>query len=245
MLPHLPGFRSILVDRPGTGLSEPAAVRPDTFTGFAARFVGDVLDGLDLDDAHVVASSFGGHVALRSASAEPHRFRRMVQMACPALVPGDRMPPFMRLMRYGPVRRILGMLPPSERANRSIFRQIGHGTSLDAGRIPQVFFDWYLGLARHTDTMRNDGDMIGWLLRPDAVSRFRLTEELLATVKPPTRFIWGADDAFGGEDVARTVVAAMPDAELIMLPDAGHLPWLDLPRRAGELTSEFLRGGTS
>ncbi len=242
MLPHFPGFRCLLVDRPGTGLSEPLPLGPDTVVEFAKRFVGDVLDGLGIDAAHVVASSLGGHLALRSAAAEPHRFRRMVQMACPALVPGDRLPPFMKLMRIGLVRRFLDLLPPNDRANRSILRQIGHGASLDAGRIPQGFFDWYLSLARHTDTMRNDGDMIGWLTRPGTMSRVRLTEELLATVKTPTLFIWGSDDSFGGEDVARIVVSAMPDAGLVMLPDSGHLPWLDFPQRAGELSAEFLGG---
>ncbi len=44
MLPHFPGFRCLLVDRPGTGLSEPLPLGPDTVVELAKRFVGDVLD---------------------------------------------------------------------------------------------------------------------------------------------------------------------------------------------------------
>ena len=55
--------------------------------GFARKFVPGVLDGLGLDRAHIVASSFGGFLGLMSASAAPTRILRMVQMACPAFVP--------------------------------------------------------------------------------------------------------------------------------------------------------------
>lgn len=238
MLEHLDGYRCLLVDRPGTGLSEPYQVTADNLPAFGARFVADVLDGLGVERAHVVASSFGGHLALRSATAHPQRFARMVQMAAPALVPDATYPPFMRLMARRLVRRLLAVLPPNERAARTIFRQLGHGASLDAGRIPQVLFDWYLALQAHTATMRHDGDMIGDVMADQ--DRVLLTEEILSSVTTPTLFLWGADDGFGGEDNARLVTGMMPHAELVMLPDAGHLPWLDHPAHVAEQTGAFL-----
>ena len=239
MLEHLHGWRCLLVDRPGTGLSAPYPVTASNLPRIGARIVPEVLDGLGLARAHVVASSFGGHLALRSAAAHPDRFERMVQMAAPAMIPGDHLPPFMRLMTRGWVRRITGALPPSERANRTILRQIGHGRSLDAGRIPPGFTDWYLAMQRYTDTMRNDGELIGSAF--PQIESIRLTDELLAQVPVPTLFWWGADDAFGGEDVARHLVRTMPAATLTMVPDAGHLPWLDDPAGAAAATSSFLQ----
>jgi pimeloyl-ACP methyl ester carboxylesterase len=189
----------------------------------------------------VVASSFGGHLALRSAAAEPERFGRMVQMACPALSPGEQAPPFMRLLKIGWLRKILNTLPPNPRANRSILRQIGHGASLDAGRIPQSFFDWYLELQRHTDTMRSDGKLIATTLKERA--RLTLGDGLLASVGVPTLFLWGEDDTFGGADVAHHLVAQLPDAKLRMIPAAGHLPWLDDPAAAARATTAFFGSG--
>ena len=213
MVEHLDGLRCLLVDRPGTGLSEPYEVGFDNIVGYGSVFVGDVLDGLDIDTAHVVASSFGGYLALTSAAAEPQRFQRMVQMACPAFAPGSLTPPFMRAIAIDPIRHILNALPPSDLATNSILRQIGHGASLDAGRIPKTFFDWYAELQRHTDTMKNDGDMIG---RFASVRGFdpalTITDDVLASVEAPTLFLWGADDGFGREDVARDVVGRIPNA---------------------------------
>lgn len=243
VLPHIAGYECIMVDRPGTGLSEPYAVDEANLPAFGSSFVGDVLDGLGLESVRVVASSFGGHLALRSAAAAPERITRMVQMACPALVPGDKYPPFMKFMANGITRRIIGMLPPNHRANRSIFKQIGHGYSLDHDRIPQGFFDWYLALTKYTDTMRHDGNMIARVVNNRA--SLTLTDELLAAVPTPTLFLWGADDGFGGEDVARHIVETMPSAELTMIPNSGHLPWLDEPQRIGELTQAFLSGSAS
>lgn len=240
MLPHLPGFRCLLLDRPGTGLSDPYAVTEHNLAEFGSRLVGDVLTGLGIEQADVVVSSFGGHLAIRSAASEPTRIRRMVQMACPALAPGESAPPFMKFMTKKVARMILNVLPPNQMANRSIFRQLGHGYSLDHGLLPDGLLDWYLALQKYTDTNRNDGEMIAHVV-PNR-STLTLFDDLLASVPTPTLFIWGEDDGFGGEDVARHAASTMPAAELIMIPNSGHLPWLDIPKRAAELTAAFLAG---
>jgi pimeloyl-ACP methyl ester carboxylesterase len=162
----------------------------------------------------------------------------MVQMAAPAFVTGDRFPLFLRLLSRASVRRLLGALPPTERAAAGVLRNIGHGASLDAGRIPAALLTWYVEMQRTTDTMHNDGEMIGRLL-PHR-EELRLTDDLLAEARVPTLYWWGADDAFGGEDVARHLVDVMPDATLTMVPDAGHLPWLDDPAGAADATASFL-----
>ena len=87
LVEHFAGYRCLLVDRPGTGLSDPYTVTRDNLAKYGDAFVGDVLAALEVASAHVVASSFGGMLALRSAAAEPQYFRRMVQMAAPALAP--------------------------------------------------------------------------------------------------------------------------------------------------------------
>ena len=241
------GYQRLLVDRPGTGLSEPYADIPtgEEYLGLSDRFVPDLLDALGIDRSHVVASSLGGFIAIRSAAVAPERFGRMVQMACPAMAPGMLLPKFMGLMSNKLFRRVTGILPPSRKVSNDIMRQIGHGKSIDAGRIPDTFTDWYLDLQRYTDTMRNDGELIGM-----AVSRkhgfdpaLALTDETLSAVETPTLFLWGEDDGFGGLDVARRTTDPMPNVTLEMVPDAGHLPWLDFPAEIGARTRAFLDQG--
>ena len=164
---RMPGFRCILVDRPGTGLSEPYPVTADDLDAFADVFVVDVLDALELDRAHVVASSFGGFLALRGAAVAPDRFDRMVQMACPAGATGMAVPGFMRAAAVAPVRRLITSLPPNERGARSMLRQIGHGKTVDAGGFSPEFMRLVpVPAAATRATLPNDLRMIASLVSP-------------------------------------------------------------------------------
>ncbi len=241
LLEHLKGFRSFVVDRPGTGLSDDTVLRQPGLFDVADRFITDILDGLKLDHVHVVASSFGGFLALRSAAATPTRVGRMVQMACPAMAPGMKTPQFMQMMRFGLVRWLVPKLPSTEKANNDIMRQIGHGASLDAGRIPRHFSEWYMDMLRYTNTMKNDLAMIGGMMVGRGFDpELTLDKSILGAVRAPTLFLWGADDGFGGEDVALDVVSAMPNARLELFADSGHLPWLDDPKTIAARTQTFL-----
>jgi 2-hydroxy-6-oxonona-2,4-dienedioate hydrolase len=232
LVARISGLRCLIVDRPGTGLSDPLPdpVRPANLRAYAETLPIDVLDALEIERAHLVVSSFGGMIALYSAAAHPARFGRMVQMACPAMAPGQQTPPFMRAILTPGVGRIIARLPPSRRAGESVLRQLGHGASLDAGRITDAFQEWYLALQRDTDTMIHETAMIASM---GGLSGFDLgltiPDRVLAAVTAPTCFVWGEDDTFGGAETAKRVVTTMPEAELEMLPAAGHLPWLDDP----------------
>lgn len=241
MLRHFDGFRCLVLDRPGTGLSEEFDWEPGSVKPFGEKLVPDCLDAMELGEAHVVASSFGGYCALLGASRAPDRFRRMVQMAAPAMLPEQTLPPFMKTVMIPGVRKLIAALPPNKRAQASIMRQIGHGKSIDRERLPERHTEWYSALQRYTDTMRNDFDMIFSLKADDGFDpAMELSAGTLANVPVPTHFIWGADDTFGGESTARWVVETMPDATLEILPDAGHLPWLDDAERVAEATHGFL-----
>lgn len=239
---RLSGLRCLLLDRPGTGLSEPLPDPPPALEELTDRLVVDVLDALDLDEADLVVSSLGGYLGLHAASAHPDRIGRTVQMGSPGPIPGAPTPAFVRLMGIPGVAWLMSRLPANRRAGRMQMRQIGHGKSIDEERISGEFFDWYYALQRNTDTMSNELSLMS-----DAVTfrgfkpEFELTDELLAQVDSPTYFLWGEDDAFGDQQLACQIIDSMPHAELEQMRDAGHLPWLDHPDRAAAIIEQFLR----
>jgi pimeloyl-ACP methyl ester carboxylesterase len=239
----LPGFRCIVVDRPGTGLSEATAPPLDatTLPAFADAFVVDVLDAMDLTSAHLVATSFGGYVALRSAAANPDRIGRLVLFSWSAGLPVERLPAFMRMMSVPGLGRLAALMPANERTVGVIFRGLGHGPSLADGRITAADLDAYLALLRYTDTQRNELAMGRALMSPIRGMRdFLLPDALLASIVAPTLLIWGERDPFGGPDTARSLAARLPNATLELLPGAGHAPWLDERQRCVATTAEFL-----
>lgn len=61
-------------------------------------------------------------------------------------------PKIIRIIR-SPLGRIMVGLPEKRGRLESILRSIGHGPSLDQGRIPDGYLDWHLALSNQTGAM--------------------------------------------------------------------------------------------
>ena len=228
LVTRFPGYRCIVLDRPGTGLSKPIPRRIDatSLAEIADTIVPDILDALELPSTNLVAASLGGYIALRAAAATPARIDRMVHLSWPLGAP-TRLP-LLRVMGLPGFSRLMTSLPANRRSMRVLFRGLGHGPKLDDGRITAEDLDCFLALLRHTDTMRNDFAPARALISPlRGLAQLYLTDETLSAVACPTLFVWGGSDPFGGEATARALVARIPGAQLRLIPDAGHTPWLD------------------
>jgi pimeloyl-ACP methyl ester carboxylesterase len=245
LVARLDGFRCIVLDRPGCGLSEPLATSfrdVDELNVFADALLVDVLDALELDRAHVVATSFGGYYALRASAAHAARIDRVVELGWTVGAPAARMPFAMRVASVPVVGRALAAAPPTARTVRMIFRGLGLGPALEAGRVAPEVLDCYLALLRDTDTMRNElragPRLIGPLRGMD--EQALLPANLLARIDTPVYFLWGANDPLGGADIARRFTARLANAELELVPEAGHAVWIDDPGHASSTTHRFL-----
>jgi pimeloyl-ACP methyl ester carboxylesterase len=244
LVARLEGFHCVLLDRPGCGLSSPL---PAHFAGvaelavFGDTLIVDLLDAMGLDRADVVATSFGGYVALRAAAAHPDRIGRVMEFGWTVGAPLNRMPVVMRLAGVPAAGRLLAAVPPNERAVRALFRSIGLRQALEAGRVSQEMIEFYLAVLRDTDTMRNEisaGPRIVSLRgMNDSVL---LSAALLADVRCPVYLLWGAEDPFGGAEIARAFAGQLPNAELELVPGAGHAVWIDDPDHAAKTTQAFL-----
>ncbi len=240
----LRGFRSILLDRPGCGLSSPPSVTPDhtVLPRYVEQLTADVLDALGLTEATLVGSSFGGYSALRSARALPDRVRSVYLAGCPPFVPGWTAPRFFTVLRAPVLGRLVPRLPPTAATARMGLRQLGQRRALTEGRISPPMLEWELAWQRDTDTMRHDAAMIracGTFLGgfDDTLD---LSADELAEVTVPVHVLVGTDDPVGGADVAERLAAALPRGSMEVWDGAGHLPWLDDPARLANSLSSVL-----
>jgi pimeloyl-ACP methyl ester carboxylesterase len=244
LVARLDGFRCIALDRPGCGLSDPLPVpfadQRDLGT-FAESLIVDVLDALEIDAAHLVATSFGGYVALRTAAAHPDRVGRLVEYGWTVGAPSEPLPAVMRLAGKPRVGALFARIPPSEWAVRALFRRIGLRQALDAGRVPQEVIDCYRDLLRDTWTMRNELRASSRVFSTRAgMDHLLLSPALLERIEVPALFLWGEEDPFGGPEIARPFTAGVPGATLELLPGAGHAVWLDDADGIARRTRTFL-----
>lgn len=245
LVARLHGYRCIMLDRPGCGLSDPLPTQFDGIVGlesYADELIPDLLDALGLASAHVAATSFGGYFAFRAAAAHPERVDKLIEFSWSAGAPMAKIPLLMRVGSAPGMSWLMARVPPTERAVKMMLRQIGLGAALESGRFTQESLDWFVALLRDTHTMRHEVKALPKLMSPihGINERMLLSPALLAAVRAQVFLLWGEDDPNGGADIARQFAALLPDAELELMPGVGHAPWMDDPDHAAHVTQTFL-----
>ena len=71
--------------------------------------------------------------------------------------------------------------------------------------------------------VENVTDEIGMI--PDLV----LDEKQWHALSIPTTVLWGEKDIFGSPKLGQEVAAQVPAGKCVIIPDSGHLPWMDAP----------------
>ena len=239
-LSELPeGTRAIVVDRPGCGLTYRQDYRGVDFRRAVAAFVEDVLDGLGLEQASFVANSMGGYFALCFALAHPERVVDLALLGAPAGL--DRwLPVPIRLLGTPGINRVISWLAGEQDvdASRDLYEQM---LVADIDRVPDALLE--VGSANY----QQPGAWDCWLGLLEKVAtplgfrqRLMIRDEV-ADLDVRTLFAWGTEDAFAPPSTGQELDEQMPDSQVWVVPDAGHLPWLDDPDTCGRAVRGFLR----
>lgn len=208
--------RVIAPDLLGAGESDKPA-RADYSIEAQARRVGRLLDRLDVPRVEVVASSYGGGVALRLAVDEPARISRMTLVA--PICYRERLPWFAAPCRFAWAADLAEAVRVPVWAVAVARRLSTHLAATADAEIEGLF-----GEINARGTRRA---MVGWVrdaLRSDA----RGVQAGLARVIAPTLLIWGRQDPIVPVDLGRRLARALPAARLVEL-EAGHVPHLERP----------------
>jgi pimeloyl-ACP methyl ester carboxylesterase len=237
------GYRVVVPDQIGFGKSS----KPSGELHFdnLARNTVTLLDHLQIAKAEIVAHSMGGMVAVRIARAYPDRVAHLV-LTAPIGLEDYR--------QYVPPVPTEKILESEDKLTAEGYRkQLETNYSL---KLPPEavtpFIDARFNLKESAEYPRwlrayvNSGQMI---YREPVVHEIPL-------VTQPTLFIMGADDhnAPGranapealrpkmGQNaaLAQALAARMPDAHAEVIPNAGHLVFLDAPAKYDELLLGFL-----
>jgi pimeloyl-ACP methyl ester carboxylesterase len=74
----------------------------------------------------------------------------------------------------------------------------------------------------------------GMAARPDVTS-------MLPTITVPTLILVGGDDAISTATEMRTIAEAIPNAQFVEIPSAGHMTTMEKPEEVNAALIEFLR----
>jgi 2-hydroxy-6-oxonona-2,4-dienedioate hydrolase len=241
LMAKLKGWRLIVLNRPGAGMSDGIDHRAVDVRQLAVQTLTSVLDYFNLEHVPVIGNSMGGLWSFWLALDRPERVAGMVQLGCPATILGTSAPFPMRLMSVPRLNRLLVnmMVPNSLEKARDLPTFMGHpkevganwpeamaGCSYQFPRLPTFKGAW-LSLMEWVLNLRGTKPGLG------------LGEEALGRVQQPVLFIWGNRDPFGSLEVAHRAAEAVPNAALHQV-GVGHLPWWDDADECAGLIRGFL-----
>ncbi|MGH3508322.1 MAG: alpha/beta fold hydrolase [Nocardioidaceae bacterium] len=222
-LSHLPllerctALRSVAVDRPGFGLSQPTRVLQRRFRESAIDLVGDVLDELQWRSATVAGGSMGGTWALWYALAHPERVTRLVLLGSAPLLPGTRPPAPLRTATTPLLGELLvRFAKPNARILQRLMATVGEGDTII--RYPDLVDALVAAAHDRVAAQTNLAELraVRSVLGFRASVRIRTDE--LRDLRVPTLLIWGDSDPVGCVEAARTAADLIPDARLEVLP---------------------------
>jgi pimeloyl-ACP methyl ester carboxylesterase len=230
LLPRVAPFaRAVALDWPSFGKADkPPRKTWDFSAGTYSTFLAAVLSELGIRHAHLVMHDLGG-VAVLWAAAHPGAFASAVLINTGVLV-DFRWHWLARLYRAPGVGELLVAL-----TNRPGFRAFVRFYNPQPRTLPRRIVDrWYDEYTRNTAHA-----MLAFYRATPAESMERLTEPLRALDRPAL-VVWGAHDPAVSVEQAERQRMSFPSAEVVVLPDSGHWPYLDDPEGAANSIVPFL-----
>ena len=228
----LTGRRAIAVDLPGFGESEaPGNVAHfGPHDAFYPRFIDALLDELRLPSAHLVGSSMGGAVVYTAAVSQPARVRSMTLVAGGGV--GTEVALFLRvctLPGFPLVARAFGKPAQARNVLRTCFydpRRIPQPLYAEAERYGYPSFSEFVNALRSGVTIRG--------VKP-AVRDYWVSQA--PRYQGPVLVVWGRQDAVLPMTSAADAQEVMPQAQIQLIDQCGHLPMIERP---GEFLAALL-----
>ncbi|WP_265519738.1 alpha/beta fold hydrolase [Nitratireductor luteus] len=213
-------FRVVAWDAPGAGASSDP---PDTFTTENyAHCLAEFLEAVGIAQAHLLGLSWGGILAQEFYRLYPQRVR--------SLVLADT---------YAGWRGSLPETACNERLSACLQDASAPAEALVAKFVPGVFTDAVPQQVRDEfSTIVSEFHPVGFRLMSLSSAEVD-TRDLLSTVDVPTLLVWGDDDRRSPLFVAKQFHAAIPGAELAIVPNAGHLSNMEQPDLFNEHVRRF------
>jgi pimeloyl-ACP methyl ester carboxylesterase len=208
----------VAVDLPGFGRSGKSGHLSYSLQEYAT-VISQLLGALQIETVTLVGHGWGGASALVFAQLHPERVEKLVLVNAVPLLEGYSMPPLIRrLRRAGLGELVMGSV------NRWMLARTLRGASVrprawSSERLDQVWQQFDEGTLR----------AVLRLLRSIDSQELAAAGLDLERIQASTLVVWGERDPWIPADFAHRYAERLPTAQLLLVPEAGHWPWLDDP----------------
>ncbi len=224
-------YRLISIDFPGHGLTRaPQGYRldgdelADLVDVFAAR--------RELPPFALAGNSMGGGVAWRFAVRHPQRLKALILVDAAGFAPEappKEMPLAFKILQYPIGRQILARIDNAPLIDQGLKADVYDKTLITPALV-----------ARWAEFQRAPGHR-DILMSVNLGSQAAATTAVIAQITAPTLVLHGQSDVLIELRSSQRMAAAIPNARLIVYPNVGHLPQIEIPQRSAEDVASFLK----
>jgi pimeloyl-ACP methyl ester carboxylesterase len=199
-----------------------------------AQFVRNFMAELEIEHAHVVGHSLGGWIGTRIALRYPEVVEKLVLVASAGL--GKEGPFFLRMISVP----ILGemLTRPSRSGSMDFFKLIVHDPALIPDELIDLDYQMTLmpySQAAFLKAVRAVGNLLG-----QKKSEYGPNLEGLPSITKPVLVIWGRQDPVVPLAHLEVAAKSLPNVQLQVLENCGHLPMFEQGHALNDLLLEFL-----
>ncbi len=185
-----------------------------------------VLDHFQVDRAHVIAKSMGGMIAQVLAALHPERIRSLVLTST-----------LMKHDAYGAELLELGRIIAEKAGMMTTYRQ---AFVMSYSREYCMTNRERLRQAAELLNQMDEREMLRGYLAQSLACEKHDARRLVGRIKAPTLVLAGAEDVITTPGHARELAAAIPGAELVIMPKGGHGVWREFPDEVNAVVGAFL-----
>lgn len=221
--------RVVALDMPGFGKADKPDDFPCTVQSYAGH-LGAALQSLQVRRAHLVLHDFGGAWGLDWAMTQPQALASLTLIDT-GYLPGLRWHRLARIWRTP----LLGELFQALSTRKAFHALLQRGMPR---RLPETFLDT---MYDHYDAATRRAVLRLYRVNGDLGALSASQAAGFAAIRCPTLVIWGRYDPYLGAEFATRQREVFPDAEVHVLEDSGHWPFVDNPQAVQDLVLPFLR----
>lgn len=222
-------YEVIRMDIPAFGLTGPRADN-DYSIEMYVQFINQFVEKIGVDSFHIAGNSLGGEIVWHYALHYPEKVAKMVLISPAGIQQKDK-----RLhtlaFRLARMERMTGLV--KNFGTKFLVKRAVKDVYFDNSRIEEEMVEKY-----YKATLR-EGNRGAVISRINQISS--KPEEILQKIQNPTLVLWGTHDVLINVLIAEKFRNNLPNGEVIIYPNVGHVAMEEIPEETIEATLKFLK----
>ena len=212
-------YRVVSFDLPAFGITGPEPNNDYTRERYL-KFIDHVLNALEIDSCYMAGNSFGGYLTWSYAVHHPEKVKKIAILNSSGYPRGDQPTPIsFKMQKKEWLRPFITRVTPESLVRKSV-----NVVYYDDSKVTDEL------VTRYMELLLREGNRDGLMGKTQQI-KYEYVDEI-KQVQCPTLIMWGDQDMLVNVDAAPRFHEDIPNSELLIYENMGHVPMEEIPERS-------------